>query len=211
MPIFFWDDKDFSRYTASYFEQYPGVWRHGDWLRITPRDGLVILGRSDATLNRQGVRIGTAEVYRAVNRLKEIKDTLIVNIELPNGRDYMPLFVIMQDQEPLTEEVQEKIRQTLKKEYSPRHVPDDIISVEDIPYTISGKKMEAPVKKIMKGIPLQKAVNRGVMRNPSSLDFFVRFSEEWQKKSLSSRSDQVIHAGSYKISKKGNAGNKTGL
>jgi acetoacetyl-CoA synthetase len=176
MPVYFWNDPDFTRYTGSYFEMYPGLWRHGDWLRITSRDGLVIMGRSDTTLNRQGIRIGTAEVYRAVDKIPEVKDSLIVNIELPGGGDFMPLFVLMQPGEVLTADVKERIRQRLRKDCSPRHVPDTIIAVPDIPYTISGKKMEAPVKRILMGQPSQKAANQGAMRNPASLDFFVEYA-----------------------------------
>lgn len=175
MPVFFWNDANFERYRASYFEMYPGVWQHGDWIRITAHDGVIILGRSDATLNRQGVRIGTAEVYRAMNKIEEIKDSLIVNIELPHGKDYMPLFVIMKEKETLTPEIQNKIKRTLRSACSPRHVPDAIIEVKDIPYTISGKKMEAPVKKILMGKPPEKAANKGAMRNPDSLDFFAEY------------------------------------
>lgn len=174
MPVYFWNDKDFKRYKTSYFEMYPGVWRHGDWLRITPEDGLVILGRSDTTLNRQGVRIGTAEVYRAVDKIPEVKDSLIVNLELAENGDYMPLFVLMQEGKDLTEEIKGNINQQLRSQCSPRHVPDAIIQVPDIPYTISGKKMEAPVKRILMGQPVDKAANKGAMRNPGSLEFFVK-------------------------------------
>ncbi|MCB0578561.1 MAG: acetoacetate--CoA ligase [Phaeodactylibacter sp.] len=177
MPIFFWNDEDKQRYLASYFELYPGVWRHGDWVKVTPRHSLVILGRSDATLNRQGIRIGTAEIYRAVNQVREVKDSLIVNLELSGGRHYMPLFVLMNEGEALTDEVKGRLRQILRSEYSPRHVPDEIIEVRDIPYTISGKKLEAPVKKILLGRPPEKAANPDSMRNPESLDFFVEFGK----------------------------------
>ena len=175
MPLFFWKDKQFEKYLSSYFETYPGIWRHGDWVKITPRNGVVILGRSDATLNRQGVRIGTAEIYRAVDAVPEVKDSLIVNIELPGGRDYMPLFVVMKDHQLLTAEIKETIKKTLRAAYSPRHVPDEIIAVNDIPYTISGKKMEMPVKKILMGKPIEKSVNTGSVKNPESLDFFKTF------------------------------------
>lgn len=175
MPIYFWNDDKSQRYRESYFEHYPGVWRHGDWLHITPRNTLIILGRSDATLNRQGVRIGTAEIYRAVDQISEVKDSLIVNLEQPDGNHYMPLFVLMQEGQALTDEVKQAIRHKLRAEYSPRHVPDEIIGVQAIPYTISGKKLEAPVKKILMGRPLDKAANKGSMRNPESLDFFVNF------------------------------------
>lgn len=172
MPVYFWNDENFERYQSSYFEMYPGVWRHGDWVKITPEGGVIILGRSDTTLNRQGVRIGTAEIYRAVDKIPEVKDSLIVNIELPHGGDYMPLFVVMQEGKELTRDVTDRIKQQLKTGCSPRHVPDKIIVVPDIPYTISGKKMEAPVKRILMGKPADEAANKGAMRNPESLDFF---------------------------------------
>lgn len=178
MPVFFWNDPDGSRYHSSYFDTFPGVWRHGDWVRITPRKGLVIHGRSDATLNRHGVRIGTAEVYNALNAIAALKDSLVVNLELSGGRHYMPLFVTLMPGAVLDEELKQQINQTLKTTYSPRHVPDEIIEAPDIPYTISGKKLEAPVKKILLGFPLQKAANTGAMRNPESLDFFVAFAQQ---------------------------------
>jgi acetoacetyl-CoA synthetase len=178
MPIYFWDDKDFERYQSSYFEMYPGVWRHGDWLKITSDGGAVILGRSDTTLNRQGVRIGTAEVYRAVNKVYEVKDSLIINVELPEGGDYMPLFVVMQKGDKLTDEVENKINRQIREVCSPRHVPDEIVEIQDIPTTISGKKMEAPVKKILMGEPVEKAANKGAMSNPESLDFFQKMAED---------------------------------
>ncbi len=178
MPVYFWNDEKYERYLDSYFDHYPGIWRHGDWVKVTSRNSLVILGRSDATLNRQGVRIGTAEIYRSVNKVNEIKDSLIVNLELSGGRHYMPLFVLMQEGKNLTDEIRDRIRRQLRTDYSPRHVPDEIIEVADIPYTISGKKMETPVKKILMGRPIDKAANKGAMRNPESLDFFEEFREK---------------------------------
>lgn len=175
MPIYFWNDKDYGQYLSSYFEMYPGVWRHGDWLKITSEGGVVIYGRSDTTLNRQGVRMGTAEIYRALDKIAEVKDSLIINIELSHGGDYMPLFVVMQEGNELTDEVKNNIRLQLRIECSPRYVPDEIIEAPDIPYTISGKKMESPVKKIFMGKPADQAANKGAMRNPGSLDFFVSF------------------------------------
>ncbi|MBX2922254.1 MAG: acetoacetate--CoA ligase [Chitinophagaceae bacterium] len=177
MPVFFWNDPGFKKYNESYFDTYAGVWRHGDWVKITPRGGVVILGRSDATLNRQGVRIGTAEVYRAIDNISQVKDSLVVNIEQPGGGDYMPLFVVMKEGEKLSDEVKLSIKNTLRSACSPRHVPDEIIETEDIPYTISGKKMETPVKKILMGKPAEKSVNRGSVRNPESLAFFIRFAQ----------------------------------
>lgn len=181
MPIYFWNDEDGQRYLGSYFDTYPGIWRHGDWVEVTSRGTLIIYGRSDATLNRQGVRIGTSEIYSALLKVEEVKDSLIVNLEMAGGRHYMPLFIILEEGQELTESLKKKINQTLKTEYSPRHVPDEIIEVPDIPYTISGKKMEAPVKKILLGRPIEKAANIDSMRNPESLDFFVAFAKKMER------------------------------
>jgi acetoacetyl-CoA synthetase len=178
MPIYFWNDEDKQRYLGSYFDTYAGIWRHGDWVEVTSRSSLIIYGRSDATLNRQGVRIGTSEIYSAMNKVTEVKDSLIVNLELSGGRHYMPLFVIMQDKRELTDDLKQKINRTLRSAYSPRHVPDEIIAVPDIPYTISGKKMEAPVKKILLGRPIEKAANVDSMRSPEALEFFVEFARQ---------------------------------
>ena len=179
MPIYFWKDEGDKRYKASYFEHYPGKWRHGDFIKInSATNGLVIYGRSDATLNRHGIRIGTSEIYRAVNKVQEIEDSLIVNLELDGGKHYMPLFIKMKDGFNLTEDVKQKIITQLKTEYTPRHVPDEIIEVNDIPYTISGKKMEAPIKKILLKMPLEKSINFDSMRNPESVDFFIEFAKE---------------------------------
>ncbi len=178
MPIYFWKDKDNKRYKASYFEHYPGKWRHGDFIKINSKtDGLVIYGRSDATLNRHGIRIGTSEIYRAVNKIQEIEDSLIVNLELDEGKHYMPLFVKLKESFELTDKIKTRINSQLKKEYTPRHVPDEIIEVKDIPYTISGKKMEAPIKKILLKMPLEKSINFDSMRNPESVDFFIEFAK----------------------------------
>ncbi len=183
MPVFFWNDTDGSKYKNSYFEHFEGVWRHGDWIQITERKGVVILGRSDATLNRQGVRIGTAEIYRALDQIPEIKDALIINIEYADGTDWMPLFVLLQPDLFLDDNLQKNIKNTLRNTYSPRHVPDAIIPVPDIPYTISGKKMEMPVKKIMQGKPLDKAFNSDSMRNPHIMAFYIQFRDEHGLKS----------------------------
>ena len=178
MPIYFWNDKDNKRYKASYFEDYPGKWRHGDFIKINSKThGLIIYGRSDATLNRHGIRIGTAEIYRAVNKVEVIEDAIIVNLEQAEGKHYMPLFVKMKTDFTLNETIKTKINTQLKTEYSPRHVPDEIIVVSDIPYTISGKKMEAPIKKILLGMPLEKSINFDAMRNPESVTFFIEFAK----------------------------------
>lgn len=173
MPIYFWNDQNGGRYRESYFDMYPGIWRHGDWIRITERGGIVIYGRSDATLNRGGIRIGTSEIYTAVDLVKEVRDSLIVCIERKDGQFWMPLFVAMQPGIPLTDEIRKKINHSLRTNFSPRHVPDEIIEAPDIPYTISGKKTEAPVKKILGGTDAAKALNRDVLRNPNALDFFI--------------------------------------
>lgn len=182
MPVFFWGDPDFERYRASYFEDYPNVWRHGDWIEITQHLGVVITGRSDATLNRGGVRIGTAEIYRAVDKLSEIQDSLIVNLELEGGEDVMPLFVVLADGCQLDEALCKKINTIIRSENSPRHVPDQIIACPALPYTISGKKMETPVKKILMGKPVEKAANLDSMKNPESLLFFKQLEKNWRAK-----------------------------
>jgi acetoacetyl-CoA synthetase len=174
MPIYFWNDADFSKYLGSYFEEYKGTWRHGDWLQITKRNTLIILGRSDATLNRQGIRIGTSEIYRSVEKLEAIKDSLIINLERADGESHMPLFVSMKQGFTLTPEIKKQISTQLRTDYSPRHVPDEIIEVPDIPYTISGKKLELPIKRLLMGIPIEKAVNIGSVRNPEAFDFFTK-------------------------------------
>jgi acetoacetyl-CoA synthetase len=172
MPVFFWADPDGSKYFNSYFDTFPGVWRHGDWLLVTERNTLVILGRSDATLNRQGVRIGTSEIYRSVEKLPEIADSLVVDIEQFGGHSKMILFVVPAPATALDDALKAKIARTLRTDFSPRHVPDEIVAVPEIPYTISGKKMELPVKKILMGKPLAQAANAGAMRNPGALEYF---------------------------------------
>jgi acetoacetyl-CoA synthetase len=175
MPLYFWDDEDNKRYQESYFDQFPGVWRHGDFFMVNERGGCFVLGRSDATLNRYGIRIGTAEIYRSVGSLDEVDDSLVVNLELPGGKFFMPMFVKLTDGLTLNEEIEKKIRAKLRADYSPRHVPDKLYQVDDIPYTLTRKKMEVPVKKILMGVPIDKAANRDAMANPSSLDYFVEY------------------------------------
>lgn len=178
MPIYFWGDKNNEKYRASYFEMYQGKWRHGDWIKITDRKSVIIFGRSDATLNRGGVRIGTSEVYSAVESVSEVKDSMVICTDEEGGEHYMPLFVVLKDGYSLNDELKSKIKGALRKQYSPRHVPDEIFEVKEIPYTISGKKMETPVKKLLMGIPLEKVASADAMKNPTSLDFFVNFAHE---------------------------------
>ena len=176
MPLFFWNDDDNTRYENSYFATYPGIWRHGDWIKINERGGCVIYGRSDATINRQGVRMGTAEIYGVVELLPEISDALVIDTEALDGEPYMALFVVLQPGYELDETLQDTIRAKLRQDLSPRHLPNDIIAVPQIPYTLSGKKMEIPVRQIMLGRDPEKAANRGAMRNPQAMDFFVDFA-----------------------------------
>ena len=175
MPIYFWNDAGKEKYRASYFDTYPDFWRHGDWTKISNHGGLTILGRSDATLNRQGIRIGTAEIYASVNKITEIEDSMVINLELEQGAHFMPLFVKMRAGHDLSEEIKKKVAAQLRADYTPRHVPDVIISVPDIPYTISGKKMEAPTKKILMGMDISQSLSKDAMRNPDSLQFFMDF------------------------------------
>ena len=178
MPVYFWNDEGGRRYRESYFEEYPGVWRHGDFFKLNARGGCFVLGRSDATLNRYGVRIGTAEIYRCVQALPEVADSLIVNLDLPGGKFFMPMFVQMAEGRALDETVKEKIRRQLRTDYSPRHVPDQIYEIGIVPYTLTGKKMEIPVRNILMGQPVDKVASRDAMADPSALDFFIRFARE---------------------------------
>lgn len=177
MPLYFWNDPGFNRYRESYFQSYPGVWRHGDWIKITASGGVVIYGRSDATLNRAGVRIGTSEIYRAVDKVSEIRDSLIICIENPDGSFWMPLFVVMKDGLSLSPEIKQRIKTVLKTDYSPRHVPDEIIAVPDVPYTISGKKTETPVKKIFMGKNPSDVMSTDSLRNPQSMEAFISLAK----------------------------------
>lgn len=181
MPIYFWNDPEKKRYRESYFENYPGIWRHGDWIEITETGGIIVYGRSDATLNRGGVRIGTSEVYRAVETVPEIQDSLIVCIETGEGEFYMPLFVVLRPELQLTPEIKQIINRQLRTQCSPRHVPDEIICVPEIPYTISGKKTELPVKKILSGKGNASSLQTGSLRNPDSLRFFQQLYDQKKK------------------------------
>ena len=184
MPVCFWNDPDNKRYLESYFQEYPGVWRHGDFFRINERGGSFVLGRSDATLNRHGVRIGTAEIYRSLATLPQIDDSLIVNLDLPHGRFFMPLFVKLKEGIALDEGLREQIRATLRREYSPRHVPDKIYQVDSIPFTLTGKKMEVPVRKILLGVAPERAANRDAVANPHALDYFAAYAKNQTDYSL---------------------------
>ncbi|HNP74033.1 MAG TPA: acetoacetate--CoA ligase [Kouleothrix sp.] len=177
MPIAFWNDPGGARYRASYFDMYPGVWRHGDWIAINERGGCVIYGRSDSTINRQGVRMGTSEIYRVVEGLPEIADSLVVDLELLGRESFMPLFVVLRAGASLDEGLRQRIRQALRQEVSPRHVPDEIVAIDEVPYTLSGKKLEVPIRRILLGHPVGVALSAGSLRNPAALDFFLRFAD----------------------------------
>ncbi|GAB3046385.1 acetoacetate--CoA ligase [Virgibacillus ainsalahensis] len=177
MPIYFWNDENGTRLHESYFDVFPGIWCHGDYLKITDRQTAVIYGRSDATINRGGIRIGSSEIYRAVDQVKEVSDSLIVDIPDDNGSSTTPLFVIMKEGYELTEEIQQTIKKQIQTHCSPRHVPTGIYEVKDFPKTLNGKKLEIPVKKILMGKPVEKVVNKGSLSNEDSLDYFVQFAQ----------------------------------
>ncbi|MEM6321584.1 MAG: acetoacetate--CoA ligase [Bacteroidota bacterium] len=173
MPIYFWNDPNQERYRQSYFREFPNKWRHGDWINIHPNGSLLIQGRSDATLNRNGIRIGTAEIYSVLNSIPDIKDSLILNLEQSNGTDVMPLFVVLNEGYALDDTLKKTIKTTLRTQCSPRHVPDEISVVKDIPYTLSGKKMEVPVKKLLTGKTNPATINWDAIRNPEAMRGFV--------------------------------------
>ncbi|WP_405734651.1 acetoacetate--CoA ligase [Streptomyces sp. NBC_01537] len=172
MPIYFWNDPDGSRYRESYFEMFPGAWRHGDWITLTSRNTVIIHGRSDSTLNRQGVRMGSADIYEVVERLPEIRESLVIGLEQPDGGYWMPLFIQLAQDAELDDTLRDKIKHTIREQLSPRHIPDEIIPVPAIPHTLTGKRIEVPVKKLLQGTPLAKAVNAGSVDNPDLLRFY---------------------------------------
>ncbi|SDC97095.1 acetoacetate--CoA ligase [Paraburkholderia lycopersici] len=176
MPIFFWNDEGGVRYRESYFEHFPGVWRHGDFMRLTPHGGCYIYGRADSTLNRYGVRIGSAEIYRVVEEVEAVADSLVVCCELPGGGFFMPLFLRLRDGVKLDDALRARIAERLRTLCSPRHVPDVMVEMEQIPYTLTGKKMEVPVRKILMGRSLEQAASRDAMANPAALDAYVAFA-----------------------------------
>lgn len=173
MPLRFWGDEGNARYLSSYFDTYPGVWRHGDWLRIGDDGGCIIYGRSDATINRQGLRMGTSEIYSAVEALPEVIDSMVVDLEYLGRDSYMPLFVVLRPGVALDDALRAKIEGAIKTSLSPRFLPNDIFAVAEIPRTLSGKKQELPIKKLLLGQPIEKVVNKEAMANPASLDWFV--------------------------------------
>ena len=180
MPLFFWNDPEDRRYRESYFEMYPGIWRHGDWLKLTPRGSAIIYGRSDSTINRKGIRMGSSEIYRVVEDIPEVLDSLIIGVERPGGDYYLPLFVVLRPGAELNDALKDTIRQRLRSSLSPHHVPDEIIAIPEVPRTLSGKKLEVPVKKLLLGMPVEKAISLDAMSNPHVMRFFIDFARRAQ-------------------------------
>ena len=176
MPLYLWNDPGDARYLATYFDRYPGVWRHGDFAKVNARGGVYVYGRSDATLNRYGVRIGSAEIYRALEELDGVADALIVCLELPDGGFYMPLFVRPAAGVAVDDAFKKRVVAQLRARCSPRHVPDEIHGVSAIPYTLSAKKMEIPVRRILAGFDPSTVVDRESLAGPAALDWYVAFA-----------------------------------
>jgi acetoacetyl-CoA synthetase len=176
MPLYFWNDEGNKRCLSSYFDMYPGVWRHGDWLKITPEGGCIIYGRSDATINRHGLRMGTSELYSAVEALPEVLDSMVVDLEYLGRDSFMPLFVVLRTGVALDDAMKGKIAGAIRTALSPRFVPDAIVQVAEIPRTLSGKKQELPIRKLLLGQPIEKVVNRDAMANPQCLEWYVEFA-----------------------------------
>jgi acetoacetyl-CoA synthetase len=180
MPLYFWGDDppgpQGRRYHDSYFDMYPGVWRHGDWIRITPRGGAIIYGRSDATINRHGIRMGTAELYRAVEAVPEVVDSLVVDLEYLGRESYMPLFVVLREGRALDAALVKRLKDDIRSALSARHVPNEIFAVPAIPRTLSGKKMELPVKKLLMGTPPEQVFKLDAMANAECVAWFVEFA-----------------------------------
>ncbi|MQY07072.1 acetoacetate--CoA ligase [Actinomadura macrotermitis] len=173
MPVAFWNDTDGARYRESYFDMYPGVWRHGDWIKILPDGGCVIYGRSDSTLNRGGIRMGTADFYRVVEAFEEIADSLVIDTGRLGQEGRLLLYVQLAEGAGLTEDLAGRLKREIRSALSPRHVPDEITAVPAVPRTLSGKKLEVPVRKILQGVPPEKAANRDSLANPEALGYFV--------------------------------------
>jgi acetoacetyl-CoA synthetase len=176
MPLFFWGDEDGSRLHDSYFSMYPGIWRHGDWIEITKRGTAIIYGRSDSTINRGGIRMGTSEIYSAVLGVEDVVDALVVDVPRDGGDSWMPLFVVLREGEELTDELAGEIKRRIREDCSPRHAPSEIRQIEEVPRTLSGKVLEVPVKRILMGEKADRAASRDSLQNPAALDFFVELA-----------------------------------
>jgi acetoacetyl-CoA synthetase len=176
MPVFLWGDEDGSRYHSSYFAMYPGIWRHGDWIEITSRGTAIIYGRSDSTINRGGIRMGTSEIYRAVSTVPEVLEALVVDVPKQGTEGWMPLFVVLREGTELDDELIAEIKHRIREQCSPRHVPNEVFRIKEVPRTLSGKVLEVPVKRILMGEPAEKAASRDSLANPSSLDYFTELA-----------------------------------
>jgi len=176
MPLCFWNDPGGERLHEAYFDMYPRVWRHGDWIEITARGTAIIYGRSDSTINRGGVRMGTSEIYRAVLALDEIVDALVVDVPRPGADSWLALFVVLRDGAAFDDGLRRSIAQRVREDCSPRHVPDDVLAIAEVPRTLSGKILEVPVKRILAGTPPEQAANRDSLANPAALDVFVELA-----------------------------------
>ncbi len=179
MPIFFWNDPDGSRYREAYFEMYPGIWRHGDWIELTERGTAIIYGRSDSTINRGGIRIGTAEIYRALDTVPEVLDALVVDLPREGTDGWIALFVVLRKGAELDEELTKRLARAVRERCSPRHVPDAAFEIAEVPRTLSGKIVEVPVKRILMGGDPAKVVSRGSLANPAALDPFSEFARRF--------------------------------
>ena len=177
MPLCFWNDPGNARYLSSYFDTYPGVWRHGDWLKIGEDGGCIIYGRSDATINRQGLRMGTSEIYSAVEALPEVLDSMVVDLEFLGRESYMPLFVVLRPGIALDDAMRGKLNDAIKTSLSPRFLPNEIFLVAEIPRTLSGKKQELPIKKLLLGQPVEKVINREAMANPGCIAWYAELAQ----------------------------------
>lgn len=176
MPLFFWNDKNGERYRNSYFNMYPGVWRHGDWIKITFEGSCQIYGRSDSTINRGGIRMGTSEIYSAVEAVEGVAESLVIDMSNEKGKSLLLLFVVLEEGRAYDELLQKDITSRIREYCSPRHIPDKIFTVASVPRTLNGKKLEVPIKKILLGAPLEKAVNKGSLSNPESMQFFLELA-----------------------------------
>ncbi|HEX6816866.1 MAG TPA: acetoacetate--CoA ligase [Ktedonobacterales bacterium] len=192
MPIRFWNDPDGKRYRESYFAMYPSVWRHGDWIELMPDGGAVIFGRSDATINRRGVRMGTSEIYRGVAALPEVMDSLALGIEQPDGGYFLPLFVVLREGVELDKALVDRIREQIRTTVSPHHVPDEVIAVPAIPYTLNGKKLEVPIKKLLMGLDAEQALTVDAVSNPEAVAHFITFAHQRQTRPPGSATGEAL-------------------
>jgi acetoacetyl-CoA synthetase len=187
MPVYLWGDTTGERYRESYFATFPGVWRHGDWITIFEDGGCIIFGRSDATIKRMGIRMGTSEIYRVVEGIPQVSDSLVVDTEALGGASYMPLFVVMREGMDFDEELKRRIKDKIRQDLSPRMVPDEIIVAPEIPRTLNGKKLEVPVRRILLGSEPSRVYNPGSLRNPKSMEFYIEFART-RKSAMEGRS-----------------------